>query len=148
MRLKTVGVIATALAVGVLATTVTGGIPGLGQPDTSERRKFTLVANTDVNRGLISVTVKSSARGRIFHTVNSPVSMTWKTNVWAEIGEVLTIKLDVKTTGIHRIGAAPWARCEILRDGDMVDTEVDQNPLVETENHRVEHAHAHCAVTG
>src|SRR5687768_11644456 len=128
MKLKTMLGGAAALAVvAVLATNVTGGSPG-GDTDTAERHKYTLVADTSMNRGQIEARVTSSVRGNVLTIAPwRRVRMTWKQSVWVETGEIVKITLRVRTYGDHRLRTQLWSRCQILRDGEMTggDAEVD-----------------------
>ena len=148
MRVKTalVGTVML-VAAGVLAMNVTGGAPGT-HTDTSERHKYTLVADTSMNRGEIEARVTSSARGNVLTIAPwRKVKMTWKQSVWVEPGEVVKITLRVRTYGDHRLRTQLWSRCQILKDGEMVggDAEVD-NIHIERYEDQKRQTRANCEV--
>lgn len=148
MKLRTAaGLGAVTLVVaGMLASG--GGMPfGRRGVDTSERRKYTVVATTHTTRAIISLQVDSSVRGKLINTRGRQQTVPWKRTVWAEAGETLTIVFVVRTYGDHQLGVAPWARCEIQGPGGrMADTEVDQLPKVGSPDAETRQAQARCSL--
>lgn len=150
VRLKTIAggaVLTLVAAVTVLA--LGDGVPSLTGTDTSERRKYTLVADTSKHRGVIDAYVVSTTGRRLLSIENRRVRTTWKQSVWVESGEVVRISLTVWTYGDHRPRQAPWARCQILRNGAMTggDTEVDQLPALRAPDELKRQAEARCAIS-
>jgi hypothetical protein len=106
-----------------------------------------LIANTHMNRARVDVHMSSNLGQRV-SIENKKVPTPWKISFWAERGEVLHISFHVRTFGDQRYRRAPWARCEIQRDGQMTggDTEIDQLPIVERPEDVKRQAQARCAV--
>lgn len=79
---------------------------------------------------------------------NKKVPTPWKVSFWAEPGEELSIVFDVRTFGDQRYRIAPWARCEIQRNGQMTggDTEIDQKRIVERPEDVKNQAQARCTI--
>jgi len=142
------------VALGGVALLVVAGLTAqagnnLGKPsgvDTTERRRYTLVANTHQNVALLDVLVTSNLRDDIIVVDNRVLQTPWERSFVAEPYEIVTIDLQVWTRGVQPLGVAPWSRCEILLDGDMLDTEVDQRPVVRDTTDQRRQALAQCDV--
>src|SRR5688572_28699702 len=142
-----VGGTALLVAAAVLATNITGGSSDR-RTDSSERHKYTLVADTSMNRGQIEARVTSSVRGNVLTIAPwRRVSLTWKQSVWVETGEIVKITLRVRTYGGHRLRTQLWSRCQILRDGQMTggDAEVE-NIYIERYEDQRRQTQANCEV--
>lgn len=148
VKTKMLGGAAVLAVVGIMLATG-NGIPGMNTADTSERRKYTLIANTHMGRARVDVRMSSTGGQRVV-IENRKVTTEWKTSFWAEANEVMIINFDVRTFGDHRLNTAPWARCEIKLNGSMTggDAEVDQLPVIKYMDERQTQAEAWCNVRG
>jgi hypothetical protein len=144
--IRITGTLATLIA-GVIVLSMLGMLPIGVNVDTDERRHYVLYADTSIDRAVIDVHVRSNVRGIIRELERQQVNTTWQYAFWAEVGEVVTIRMRVETYGQLPRGEGAWARCNITRDGDMVDTEVDQRSVVRDDGDRFRQASAACSVT-
>jgi hypothetical protein len=124
------------------------GPPGAGT-DTSERRRYTLIADTFNGSALVDAHVVSNVYGEGMAVNQQRVVTTWKRSFWVGPDEVISINLGVWTYGTHPRGTAPWARCQILLNDGMRggDAEVDQLPVVRRREDNWKQAHAICKIS-